>query len=265
MASVSEPGPAPGVLEERHGPVVVLILHHPERRNALSAAIKRELADKLLALSGDRECRAIVLTGSGGTFCSGGDINELRPMNFGEKRVKWTLHHQIIQLLLTGPKPVVAAVEGYAYGAGISVAAACDHIVVASNAQFSCAFIRMALLPDLGLRWTLSQRVGWAKAKQLAMFGTVFDGEEAGRIGLADRVVAPGQALAAAIEAAQQLAEQPGIAMALLKSAFATRSGSLEEALRADVDYSPVLAAAQDHEEAKRAFREKRKPRFTGD
>ncbi|MCY1538080.1 Crotonyl-CoA hydratase [compost metagenome] len=171
---------------------------------------------------------------------------------------------RLFRLLFTGDKPVVAAVEGNCLGAGVSLAAACDLAVGSSAAKLSCAFVKVGLLPDVGALWTLPQKIGAGKARELMLSGATFDGAEAGRLGLFNQVVAPGEALEAAIARAERLAKLPPVTLALLKAALVRGSGSIEAAWRREVDLNPLTRQTQDHKEAVAAFLEKRRPNFSG-
>ena len=252
------------VLLRRDGPVAILTINYPERRNAYGMGVKRDLMGRMGELMADRDCRAIVLTGAGGNFCAGGDISQMKARDFLDGRTALDTSHSLVRLMVNGPKPLIAAVEGYAYGAGMSLAAACDYVVTAASAKYCCAFVRIGLVPDMGLRWTLSQRVGIAKAKELMMLATEFDGTEAARLGLANEVAAPGAALDAAIAAGHRFAEKPPIALGLIKAGFARGSDALDDVLKSELDYQPVLKTTHDNQEAVKAFLEKRKPVFTG-
>jgi enoyl-CoA hydratase/carnithine racemase len=149
-------------------------------------------------------------------------------------------------------------------GAGLSIAALADHVVAARDAKFGAAFVKMGLMPDMGALWSLQHRVGRAKARELLGLARSFDGAEAGRIGLANEVVEPGQALNRAIAVAQEYAALPPVATALLKSALGQGVDSLDAAMRSEVEFQAVAMSSKDHAEAVRAFMEKRAPKFEG-
>ena len=251
-------------LIHRKGRVVTITMNNPARRNAYSSQMREALIARLTALMNDPDCGAIVLTGAGGHFCSGGDIGQMQDMNLLEKRTQLTQTHQVVRLLVTGNKPVITAVEGYAMGAGVSLAAAGDHVVTSRTAKFCASFMRVNFIADLGLIWSLPQRVGLGKAKELLALCETFDGAEAHRIGLADRVTEPGETLAVAEAVAARFAEAPPMALALMKSALANRCSTFDEALRAEVDYQALLSQTNDHKNAVAAFLEKRAPVFQG-
>ena len=252
------------VLLSREGEIAIVTLNEPERRNALSLAMREALFEALdHVMAGD--ARAVVVNGAGGNFCSGGDIKSFDPLApLVDVRDRIGRLHRVVRLLLTGRKPVVAAVDGYAFGAGVSLALACDHIVAAKDSRFCASFNRVALMADLGLLYTLPLRVGMGKARELLMLGEVIDATEALAIRLVDRLVEPGQVLAAAIERARLFAAAPPVALALTKAALARMPASLEAVLQMEVDGQSALFRTDDHAEGREAFLEKRQPRFKG-
>jgi 2-(1,2-epoxy-1,2-dihydrophenyl)acetyl-CoA isomerase len=252
------------VLLSREGEIAIVTLNEPERRNALSLAMREALFDVLdQAMSGD--ARAIVLTGAGGNFCSGGDIKSFDPeAPLVETRDRIGRLHRVVRLLLTGRKPVVAAVDGYAFGAGVSLALACDHVVAATDSRFCASFNRVALMADLGLLYTLPLRVGMGKARELLMLGEVIEAAEALAIRLVDRLAEPGRVTAAAIERARLFAAAPPVALAMTKATLARMPASLETVLQMEVDGQSALFRTQDHGEGRAAFLEKRPARFQG-
>jgi len=200
------------VLVKRSGRVVTLLMNNPAKRNAYGSQMREALIAALTPLMDDPDCGAIVLGGNGGHFCAGGDIGQMKDMNLLEKRTQLHQTHQVVRLLITGNKPVVTAVEGFAMGAGVSLAAAGDHVVAAPNAKFSASFMRVNFVGDLGLMWSLPQRVGLGKAKSMLALSEVVTGEEAKQIGLVDRLAEPGKVLEEAEAVAAQFAEMPPMA-----------------------------------------------------
>lgn len=252
---------------ERRGEVAIVTMNYPERRNAFSLKMRLALIDVFhRLLHEDADSRAIVLTGAGGHFCAGGDLSEMTQVSPSllEMRERISIGVRLFRLLFTGDKPIVAAVEGSCMGAGVSLAAACDLAVGSEAAKLSCAFVKVGLLPDTGVLWTLPQKVGAGKARELMLSGASFDGAEAGRIGLFNQVVAPGNALDAAVERASRLAQLPPVTLALLKASLVHGGNGIEEAWRREVDLNPLTRQTQDHQEAVSAFLEKRKPTFSG-
>jgi enoyl-CoA hydratase/carnithine racemase len=252
------------VLHRREGSIGVLTLNNPARFNAVSLAMRLALFDRLVELNADDSCRAIVLTGAGGNFCSGGDISEMAQRPIIEGRMRVELSTRIFRMLATGPKPVICAIEGKALGCGVSFAAASDYAVAASDASFGCAFIKVGLIPDFGAIWSLARRVGHRKAMELSAFAEPFDTQAALDMQLLNRICEPGKALDTAMDAAEKFARNPPLAMALLKSALNTGNDSLDQAIATELSTLPVLTNSEDFAEATRAFMEKRKPIFTG-
>lgn len=248
------------------GAIAIVTLNYPEKRNAFSLKMRETLYAQLHRLMhDDQTCRAIVLTGAGNTFCAGGDISEMRTRKVLEYRQRNELPLDIFRLMVEGPKAIVAAVEGFAFGAGLSLASACDYVVTSSSARYASAFVKMGLLPDTGLYWSLSQRVGGGLARELMLSAREFDGAEAGESGFANEVVEPGEALSAALTVAQQYAELPSVATAHLKAALASGIRTLDDAIETEVNLQPILRRSREHQEAVSAFMEKRKPVFVAD
>jgi len=248
----------------RDGAVAVLTLTFPAKRNAFCLQMRTQLRERLEAAMADDEVRAIVLAGAGGHFCAGGDIGEMASRTLLQNRERWALVTALIRLIALGPKPVVAAVEGSAMGAGLSIASLADYTVAARDAKFGAAFIKVGLMPDMGALWSLQHRVGRAKAREILGLARLFDGAEAARIGLANEMAEPGEALARAKAIAQEYALLPPVATALLKSALAQGVDSLDAAIRSELEHQAVAMGSEDHAEAVRAFAEKRAANFRG-
>ena len=258
----------PPILIQREHNIAVVVFNIPKRRNALDEPARAALMAALQSLAADAEVRAIVLTGSDGHFCAGADVGAMkeRPRTFIEQRNIIGIHtHPILRTLFAGPKPCVAAIEGVAFGMGLSLAAACDYVVAADNARLCVAQLRVGLAPDVGIMWTLPRRVGEGKARELMLMAKEISAATALSVGLVNETCAPGQARAAAVEAARTLASIPPMSMALVRSALASRCSSFEETLKAEIDLQAVLARSRDHAEAVAAFVEKRPPRYTGE
>lgn len=252
------------VHSERHGAVTVLTLAYPARRNALSLSLRAALESTLAAAMADADCRAIVLTGEGGHFCSGGDITSFEGVTPASGRVRMQGIHRVVRLLVRGEKPVVAAVEGHAAGAGLCLAAACDVVVAASDAKFSCTFNKLGLMPDLGGAWSLPLRMGLGRAKLLMMTGRLLDAAAAQAQGLVEIVSEPGQALAQALLVAQEMAALAPLSNGLLKAVLARGPQPLEDLLAAEVDAQAVLYGSADFAEGRQAFAQKRAAVFRG-
>ena len=249
---------------ERDGALAILTLNNPAKLNAFSQAMRDALTAALSALNGESDLRAVILRGMGENFSAGADIGGWSETTVQQCRTRLKRGGAaLMREIIAGPKPIIAAVEGYAYGAGLALACACacDYMVVSASARFCCAFTRVGFIPDLALMYTLPPRVGATKAMQLIAFAEDVNAERAGALGLADDVVAKGAAFTRAREIALRYCEVPPLAFELMKSAFAR---DLEAAIQAEIDLQPMAWLSQDHEEGKRAFIEKCKPKFTG-
>ena len=247
---------------ERNDGIVTLTLNDPERMNAFSSDMRRQLVQRFTELNDDDECRAIVLAAAGPNFSAGGDLKGFNETTVRECRTRLKRGGALlIREMIAGAKPIVAAVEGYAFGAGLALAAACDYVIAGEGARFCCAFTRVAFIPDLGLMYSLPSRVGYAKAKQLIALAETFDAGRAQQLGVVDEVVESGNALPSALKVAERFAAGPPLAFEMVKSVFAR---GLEAMIQAEIDLQPMAWLSEDHKEGKRAFFEKRKPRFIG-
>jgi enoyl-CoA hydratase/carnithine racemase len=257
--STAEAAPACRILATRDGGVLTLAMDYPARRNALAIPLREQLFDLLEAAEGDATLRAVVLTGTGGTFCSGGDISGMDVTTAEQGRERMRRSHRLIRLMVGGRLPLVAAVEGWCVGAGLSMACACDTIVAAEDSRFGAGFGRVGLMPDLGLPFTLPGRIGPARARQMFLHGTQVTGIEAERIGLVDRLVPKSTALTAAQAVAGSLAAQAPLPIALTKRMLAE---GLEAALERERDWQTMCFLSADHAEGRAAFMAKREPVF---
>ena len=266
--------PKPEVMEVQlkwEGSIAVLTIHNEARRNAWSIPIKEDMLRHMTMLSADSKCRGIVLTGAGGVFCSGGDVKNMkergnRGTGFMERRLNMgAISFDALRLMVSGPKPMVMAVEGPAYGAGFAIAMGGDYTVAASNARFSGAQILRGLCPDIGLYYLLTARTNPGRARELLLSGRAINAAEAEKYGIVHEVVEPGKTLDAAMVAAERFAAIPPLAFALTKSAMTNSYHTLEACFRAEKDYQPVVGLSRDHKESVAAFLEKRKPVYTGE
>ena len=258
---------------ERRDHVLVLTLSRPERLNALDASLREGIPAALAEAQTDREVRAIVLTGEGRGFSSGVDLSGLRPattppdVSVGDPldELGWVGRQA---LAVHGcDKPVIAAVNGVAAGAGMSLALACDLRVGSPATRFRTVFLERNLSPDSGMSWFLPRIVGYSRAADLLFTSRDVDGEEAYRLGLLDRFVEdPAVLVDAAVALAEQIAALPPVAMRSAKRVLQHNLGvGLEEALRYEMaGLSYARKARNDGVEAMASFREKRPPKFTG-
>lgn len=247
--------------------IVKLTLRNPGRLNAIDEEIRTDLVTQLRDIRADPDPRCLIITGAGGQFCAGADISNSkskRDIATSRRRIRHGAH-SYIALINDLEIPVIAAVEGNAAGVGWSLALACDLILAADNARFTAAFGRIGLAPDGGLSWHLMRAAGIYAAKDIVLNARTIDAEEALRLHLVTRVIRQADFTAEITDQARALAEGPTFAMALAKKQmhFAL-SPQVSEFLEHEALMQPVLHTTEDSVEGPKAFREKRKPRFTG-
>lgn len=250
--------------------VATITMNRPDSMNSLTSVARSELKNSLHRAAADDEARAVVLTGTGRAFCVGQDLQEhvaaLRDRPIEEV---WSVvaedYAPMVTALATMPKPVVAAVNGAAAGAGASLAFAADFRVLAEPASFNLAFANIGLSCDSGASWTLPRLIGHAKATELLMLPRTVRSDEAKRIGLATEVV-PADELAGYVrELALELATGPTLAYASIRRALAySATHSLAESLEYEGRKMALTGASRDHRAAVDAFLDKETPNFDG-
>jgi len=224
------------LLVERSDGVVTATMNRTERRNALDADLFEALRALFVEVGERADDRALVLTGAGGAFSSGGDLTPAAPSG-DDARTVLRRFGRTAQALFDCPKPVIAAVDGVAAGAGMSLALGCDLIVASDRARFALLFVRRGLALDCGASWLAPRRVGPGRAAELALLGDWVDAVEAERIGLVNRVVPADDLAAAAHEWAARLAEHAPIAIGLIKRSMrASLTETFDEALEREAD-----------------------------
>ncbi|MFG1962722.1 enoyl-CoA hydratase-related protein [Nonomuraea sp. NPDC049028] len=248
--------------------VATITLNRPEAMNSLTAEVKAALLDALRRAAADPEVRAVLLTGSGRAFCAGQDLREHADNLEAGRGLADTVrahYNPIVELITTMAKPVVAAVNGVAAGAGASLAFACDLRVASDKTKFAMAFAGVGLAPDSGASWTLARLVGLGRATELLLLGEPLGAARALELGVVTRVVPADDVLKTAHELAVRLAAGPTRAFAATKQALAyAATHSLPETLAVEADLQDECVATQDHLDATRAFLAKEPPTFRG-
>lgn len=259
------------IIVEDRGPIRLITLSRPEKLNAWTRRMSRELVDTIEAGNDDDAIGAFVFTGAGRGFCAGADIGaefasrasadqiEQRA-NEGERRATdrdWVA-------LVRGSKPMVAAINGVSVGVGLTLVLPMDFLVAGRSARLSARFVRMGLVPELASSHFLVQRCGWGAASDLALSGRLVDADEAGSMGLVDRVVDDDALIETAIAHASSYAENPPAAVRMIKELLTANGtdGDLVSVQRRETDRLAVAMASDEHAEAIAAFQEKREPRF---
>jgi 2-(1,2-epoxy-1,2-dihydrophenyl)acetyl-CoA isomerase len=267
--AVASLGMTDELLTERAEGVATVILNRPESMNSLSLALKDALVTELDAIARDDSVRAVVLTGTGRGFCVGQDLREHvtllessdpAPLNTVEQH-----YNPIITTLTTMPKPVIAAVNGMAAGAGAGLAFACDFRFASAKAGFLIAFANVGLTLDSGTSWTLPRLVGAARATALCLLAEPIGAEAALEMGLVNAVLEPQHLMPAVRELANRLAAGPTAAYAAIRESLTFGATStLSQALAKEAELQRVMGATEDHRNATAAFVAKQKPIFRG-
>lgn len=254
------------LLTHREGAIQVLTINNPAARNALTLELYAALPAALAAAQADPEVGAVVLTGAGQAFCAGGDLNRLsqrRAMTPPERRAGIDALHDLIRSIRDCGKPVIAAVEGPAAGAGLSIAFACDLLVASRASVFSVAYVKVGLSPDGGATAFLSEYLSRQVMTELCLTGERVTGERMHALGVVNRLTEPGDALANAIALAATLASGPQRAMTRIK-ALCRHAGenTLDAQLDLEAQYMTESLGDDESAEGIRAFFDKRPADF---
>lgn len=257
------------VIFERKGAVEVITLNRPERYNAFTFGMVKALGERFSELAFDDEIRAVVVTGAGGAFCSGADLTGpggredcFKPLGM---RITTQGYSKMIYGIWTLEKPVIAAVDGVAAGAGCNFALSCDIVIASKRARFIQVFVRRGLVADAGGTYFLPRLVGLAKAKELMFLGEDISADEALRIGLVSRVVPEERLLEEALSLAEKLASGPTRAIGMMKRMLnMSFESDLTSALEREASLQGIAVSTEDVAEGVSSFIEKRDPHFKG-
>jgi enoyl-CoA hydratase/carnithine racemase len=256
---------------EQDGGVLTVTLNRPHRLNALDLATLNELDHAIARARADSSVRAVLLTGAGRAFCAGADVKEWageggEPDAAAEPADDWvTTAHRVIATLYRLPKPVVAAVNGVAVGAGLDLALAADFRVASDTARFGSVYITLGIPPDAGASYLLPRIVGVPKAKELIYTGRIIDAAEADRIGLLTQLVPAADLMTSARAWAGQLASGPTIAIGMAKENIHEHwTSSIEAALKNEQRAGQICTSTADHREGLAAVNAKRPAQFAG-
>jgi 2-(1,2-epoxy-1,2-dihydrophenyl)acetyl-CoA isomerase len=254
--------------EKKDDRIVLITLNRPEKRNPLTPKLREELIEALKEAERDEQIDVIILTGAGKAFCAGGDIEKFAKRIQEEDQSKkrrtsidrfgsWAVEIAKVD------KPIIAAINGVAAGAGISIALLCDLRIASERAKFILAFARMGLVPDVGLTYLLPRTIGIGKALELFYTAGKLDAQEAYGIGLVNKIVPHEKLMEEALAMASQIAKGPRIALRLIKRAvYRELVSSLQEQTELEGLMQNICFSTEDHKEGVKAFLEKRAPNF---
>lgn len=266
---------SPFVSVERRGPVAVLTMSRPESMNAIGTIEDCDcMVDTFFRLGEDRSVSAIVLTGAGPAFCTGGNIKGIRERRgIGALEQPDSTRHnyrrgilRIARAMLDCEIPMIAAINGHAIGLGLDLACLCDVRIAAEDARMAASFIKVGIVPGDGGAWTLQKIVGYSKAAELFLTGRRFDAAEAQAMGLVGSVVPGDQLMDRAMALAEEIAANAPRALRLTKRLLReAQHGRADDILELSAAYQAIIHETRDHAEAVAALIEKRTPTFTGD
>lgn len=247
------------------GGVATVTINRPERKNAITLAMRTQIQSVFQQLQDDDEVRAIIFTGAGGSFSAGADVGEIGAGGVRGNMSNARNRHRMVRAVAHTHKPIIAAVEGVCIGMSFSLALCCDFIICAQDARFQFAFRHIGLAMDAGAGWLLERHVGVMRAKEIAYSGRFVSGEEAARLGFALEAL-PGEAVQArALEMAQGFATAPSLALSQIKRQFDAGPGqTFDEALEYEDAVQALMTWTNDFREGSTAFKEKRKPEYKG-
>lgn len=249
--------------------VMTLTLNRPQRLNSFNDEMHRQLADALYQAERDDSIRCLLLTGAGRGFCAGQDLGDRQVDPHGNApdlgQSVEQFYNPLVRRLAALPKPVIAAVNGVAAGAGATLAFGCDIVIATRSAQFVMAFSKLGLVPDCGGSWYLPRLAGRARALGLTLLGDKLSAEQAQAWGLIWQVVDDADLSDTSLQLARHLASQPTFGLGLIKLALnASESNTLDEQLDLERDYQRLAGRSADYREGVSAFMAKRPPQFTG-
>lgn len=242
--------------------LLVVTLDEPARRNPLGHEVRVALSRMLSEAEEDDAVRAVVIVGAGGNFSAGGDISGQTKRSIAAVRDRFAAVKDLIGRMVRFPKPLIAAVEGWAAGGGFSLALACDTIVAAEGAKFLAPFGKIGLIPDMGILATLPARIGTGRARQILLTAAPVEAASALDMGLVDHLAPKGAALDMARELARVEMARAPLPRAFINDFLAR---PVDEALEFERQIQPILINSEDAVEGRAAFFEKRAPRFRGE
>jgi len=250
------------------GAIAYITMSRPEALNALGSKVLHELKDALAEVRANRAVRAVILTGEGNAFIAGADIKEMQALAARPAAIRefTELGLGVLRDIETLPQPVIAAINGFALGGGLELALACDLRIASSDARLGLPEVGLGIMPGMGGTQRVTRLAGRGVASELILTGDLIGAEQAARVGLVNRVVAPAELIKTVRRLAERIASRAPVAVAKAKAAIlATQQLPLEEGLAFELERSSEVMATPDRVEGMQAFIEKREPVFTGE
>jgi len=245
--------------------VATVTINRPERKNAITLAMRTEIEAAFQKAQDDPAVRVVVLTGAGENFSAGADVSEMSGLGMNDALLRMRHLHRMARAVANTSKPVITAVRGVCVGMSWALALASDIVVAAEDARFQFAFRHIGLAPDGGAAFLLTRYLPIQQAKEIIYSGRFVSGAEAGRLGLALHVLPSDQVQAKAAELARSFAGAPTIALSMAKRQFEAAPGqTYTEALDFESSMQTLMVYTEDFKEGTLSFKEKRKARFTG-
>ena len=253
------------ILYEKHNGIAKISINRPDKRNILNIETRRELKGSLEDARADKNVKVIILTGTGGTFCAGADLNEFKDLSPTEAREYLQLSRSVSNTIENMEKPVICVIDGYALGGGCELALACDMIIASERSKFGQPEIRIGLIPGGGATQRLPRLIGVRKAKELILTGDIISANEAEELGLVNRVVPADKLDETVNELLEKLLSKSPVMLGLAKSSInKCMELGLANGLSYELEMFALCFSTEDQKEGVKAFLEKRKPQFKG-
>lgn len=233
--------------------VRVITLNDPNKLNALGDELRAGLVREVASAVADTKCRAIVITGANGAFSAGGELSGM-PTEAEAIRRRMGALHGVVRTLIKSPQVILAAVDGVAYGSGMSLAAAADVLVASDRAKFGCAFGRVGLIPDIGFMWSVPRRIGLSRTRLVVLQNMVVGANDALTWGLADVGCPPGAALERAVQMAVEICKTPALTLAHAKRMLLDSADDLDSVLERELALQIELLGTKDFAAARQKF-----------
>ena len=251
------------VIVTRPTPYVAQVaINRPEAKNAIDETTRLALIETVEGVLADSRVRALLLCGTNGVFCAGGDLASMRGMSEEQARTRMQSGHQLVQLLWNADIPVVVAMEKFAIGAGAGLALIADYIIAGETARMNFPFLDLGLVPDWGSTQSLVRKAGWGTARRLVLDRAALKGQQLLDLNLVEQIVEDDKVMASAVDKAQELSLLPRLALRQFKETMRQSPVAMKSALQAEENHQTQCFLSDEFEEGLTALQEKRPPDF---